>query len=457
MHRLIIYFGLIFFSHFAFSALTFIDSSLEQNTSNYTLNGTTLVIYGGTAGGDTGGDCPSTSGTCNSCIDGGRGDCNFKRISPGQVLNLQFTSSENISGQGFIKNADGVVASVTTTIFSAGSTVTINSVTWGDLCSKIISGNSNTDCSGSGTGTFSIGIQSSVDTNTTDQVDFTVHIVPAATASAGCSPNDLGLAQFTAFPGDEKVYFPQSTNPGVTEPLEFCSTGPTTTGQAYDALVAFYSEESLADVDVESESVEINLTGTFGSTDDSTLQVDEAFIDGLTNEKPYFTRLAIQDLAGNIFSLLPSEENPSNCISNISKDSATDDIFNCPYSTLPLAVAGLLEDDVNCFIATATYGSSMDKKVKDFRKFRSEVLLKSEWGTWLVRKYYKWGSYLSVYIAHSPTLKLISRTLLYPVWLFTIISLKFGFLFSFFAFSLVFFSLIFGLFYFTNKQRRISA
>jgi hypothetical protein len=68
--------------------------------------------------------------------------------------------------------------------------------------------------------------------------------------------------------------------------------------------------------------------------------------------------------------------------------------------------------DFRCFIATAAYGSPTHARLKYFRKFRDEALLRIPGGRKLVNLYYKYSPPLAEYIAARPALRSAVRTLL---------------------------------------------
>jgi len=69
----------------------------------------------------------------------------------------------------------------------------------------------------------------------------------------------------------------------------------------------------------------------------------------------------------------------------------------------------------NCFIATAVYGSPMAEEVMIFRRFRDEILLKSQLGSLAVKTYYMISPRLAASISKSHVLKTITRRLLQPI------------------------------------------
>lgn len=66
----------------------------------------------------------------------------------------------------------------------------------------------------------------------------------------------------------------------------------------------------------------------------------------------------------------------------------------------------------NCFVATAAYGSYLEKDVVFLRHFRDKVLLKTQWGSDFVTWYYKNSPHYANIIANNPTLKSIVRAIL---------------------------------------------
>jgi hypothetical protein len=73
---------------------------------------------------------------------------------------------------------------------------------------------------------------------------------------------------------------------------------------------------------------------------------------------------------------------------------------------------GTTKKDGGCFIATATYGSSLVPEVMIFRRFRDEVLLSSIVGKFFVGIYYRLSPVLASIISKSPFLRRATKAML---------------------------------------------
>jgi hypothetical protein len=69
--------------------------------------------------------------------------------------------------------------------------------------------------------------------------------------------------------------------------------------------------------------------------------------------------------------------------------------------------------DPKCFIATAAYGSPLDRHLKPLRWFRDRVLLKSKPGQAFVEWYYEHGPQAASVVAAHPVLKVLVRSILW--------------------------------------------
>lgn len=79
------------------------------------------------------------------------------------------------------------------------------------------------------------------------------------------------------------------------------------------------------------------------------------------------------------------------------------------------SVTTLAEDDSNCFIATAAFGSPMAKQVNILRQFRDRYLLTNAFGRRFVSWYYRNGPVAANFIKDKPLAKAAVRIALYPL------------------------------------------
>lgn len=79
--------------------------------------------------------------------------------------------------------------------------------------------------------------------------------------------------------------------------------------------------------------------------------------------------------------------------------------WKCPRCTTVLHRSG-------CFVATVTYGDEDFVEVQFLRSFRDEVLSRSLLGRFFIRVYYQVGPYVARVVELSPTLRVLSRSVL---------------------------------------------
>jgi hypothetical protein len=84
--------------------------------------------------------------------------------------------------------------------------------------------------------------------------------------------------------------------------------------------------------------------------------------------------------------------------------------FTCQATTASTTSSG-----GGCFIATAAFGSDLEKEVVTLRNFRDKELLTTKLGTKFVQTYYKVSPPIATYIAEHDTLRAMTRIALYPV------------------------------------------
>ena len=167
-------------------------------------------------------------------------------------------------------------------------------------------------------------------------------------------------------------------------------------------------------------------------------------INGLTNgEVLYITvsayaqktlYLATSAVAGNNESILSAEVSEV-LASSVVTGPASNEISEYPEETVFFPD---LEDEHNCFIATAAYGSSLEPQVKLLRKFRNHFLLTNSPGRYLISLYYKLSPPAAAFISRHEWLKSSVRAGLYPVIGLARLCLTINPLLVMFACSLIF-------------------
>jgi hypothetical protein len=262
-------------------------------------------------------------------------------------------------------------------------------------------------------------------------------------ASAIYSATDatpVGVGSFIPYPGDEKV---------TLEYLHGSSLFPTLShGIKSNRLKVYFSTNSLA------EATYAQATGTAILNFDADGALDDGEISGLENGTLYVFRVAPMDLAGNIVANYPSAEGGASTVDTSCYTFSAATPSDCIVAATPDQVLGLLSKDVNCFVATAAYGSSLEPKLKVFREFRHKILLRSEWGRKFVSSYYHYGPIAARFISDKPALRFLTRGVLWPAYGMTWITLNWG---AGFALSIGIFAALLtvaGIFFFSRRVFR---
>lgn len=81
----------------------------------------------------------------------------------------------------------------------------------------------------------------------------------------------------------------------------------------------------------------------------------------------------------------------------------------CPYC------AAMVKSFSNCFIATAVYGDPSCHQVRELRKYRDDILLKSTAGTLFVKTYYKTSPSVAKWLMTKPAISKKIRAMLNAV------------------------------------------
>lgn len=412
--------GFIFIILFSASTYVWADAPVItaiSGASNSDLTGTPTA-YGGTAG-----TCVGTDNVtpCNSCT--GLASCNLARIY--DTLRLTVTATHTDAGNLIaIETEDNTMLSTT-----PHNSTTVQ-IPWGTICTTALGFTGG--CDGATTDNKQGNIRICLDKNSSNTFDSgeectDLRIEVAQVPNDGTwdfygAPNTEGISDFVPYPGDEKVYIE-----GPAEgPIETTAGFPAVSyGSTIVAVRVFIGENNMTEATPNSGLQPAELPVV---EDGNTL--DNNIVDNLENNKTYWFRIGLVDKANNMVQMFPPAGTES-----------CDTGLPCSYAATPDQVLGLLTDDINCFIATAAYGTSYVDKLNTFREFRFKRLLPTKWGRKFVESYYRYGPYAARYIHDKPLLRAATRGLLWPVYGFSLLSLKYGlwpaFFLSLFALTLI--------------------
>ena len=399
------------------------------------------TIYGGVAGTCT---PPAGGGMCDTCNATGTGDgallaCNETAIYPGLQLIITFSSDTADGIPELLPTTTGGTATPTPITpvgaqqYVTKGTLATLTVNWSDICTNVtdIGGTAPANCAATGDASaqFQIGIASTaVTTGTptttpgtlTDSLQIAIHVVGSSGVMNGAtslsSSSGVGVSHFAVQPGDGEAEivnlqapqgFNQQSIPFRQIKVLYAS------GQDFTAITNGTPKPGTY--------LTINQDTSTTSTDTS-FHVDPARVTGLTNDTIYAFKLAVVDFAGNVGLYTPSSEDQS-CEAG---DPATPLQANTCHLAQPGAVVGLLSKPINCFIATAAYGSPLAPQVEVFRRFRNLVLMKTVWGQRFIDFYYEHSPKYAKIIAGHPALRAVSRAALWPLLGYAKLALTIG-------------------------------
>lgn len=369
--------------------------------SNYTATGTP-IFYGGFVG-----TPPTGNGTdpFDTCLANGQSITACNKASIYGTLPLRVTATHADAGNLLISKSTDRVALTA----AAAPNSDYASVTWDTLCNAFPSNAANCSAlpSNGGTGQFKIWIDKNRNgtiENDEEGADFQVKVLVVPAGMDKATDVAQGITDFTPYPGDEKVY--------IEDPLVATGTLSTSWGSTATRVRVFSSINNMTEATPGSGLDFQDLTVVANS-----LTLDNSVVDGLNNGQRTWFRIGIVDEAGNVALLFPSD-NVESC--DVGGDAA------CKYAATPDEVLGMLTNDMNCFVATAAYGSSLEPKLNTFREFRYKRLLPYSWGRKFVKWYYHYGPYLARYIHDKPVMRAGARVLLWPAYGFTRVALSFG-------------------------------
>jgi hypothetical protein len=445
-----------------------------QTTGSTTAGSSGYTIYGGNAGMVIGGNIVASSNNTglpfNTCKNAGVNSiaqliaCNANAIDGQVVLNISYHSDKG----GFPILIDSTSSTVLTPVSlpPSGTSGTV-SFLWSQICSKMAtSGSSSVDgntCWVTGTGsvshTFSLGINLTTPTPSSTNSDDTaasVNIVVSSYVGQDSSASgdgtsyadpcttlgNSGVCGFNISNGDSKVQvdtlqpggnFPMGTALPFTyiRALWTSATGPSDT-TSFANITANSSSQDLR----------LNTTTTSGTTSTSSTSsgsLSDGRVQGLQNDLFYAFKIALVDEAGNVGYYTSVNNSADTYCTNSPNPSS----LGCHIGH-PGEVVGVLSQNMQCFIATAAYGSQMAPQVDVFRQFRNEFLLSAKWGVEFVKFYYRHSPKYARIIAENEFLRATARVSLWPLLAFAWLSLHLGFawasLISFIAITLLIWS-----------------
>lgn len=418
-----------------------IDEIDPSTVSGVVGSGTATTIYAGVSGSQTLGTCGtfSTSGvlsTCDNCVAGAAGDagllpCNKRRIHPNTVLHITF-HSDTTDGYPIITVAStsGTQVEVTSFITKASiaaKTVGQIQVLWSELCSKISGGNATCDpATDLFTGTIKVGIDKdnngSLD-STDDSTTLTVNVLDStgdgtttSLAKACTDTSAIGICYFEVRSGDRKLSL---------QNLNAINNFPVTTNTSFKYVRVLFEQRAdptaLSDFSIihpGSDYADLEIGGSTGS-----LTLTPARVVGLENDQVYDVKVAVVDVAGNTGYYTPAALDLA--CTNASSTNAGTGEAEC-HVARPSEVVGILSEPVNCFVATAAYGSPLEKEVSTFRAFRDRFLVPSALGKKFIRAYYYYGPKLAEFVSKSEMRRSVARAALSVPLLFSKFALREG-------------------------------
>ena len=393
----------------AIAAITLNTNVSGASNYDFTVNNSTSaeelapIIYGGLAGGDCSG--ADNTVTCNSCtaITSASGDmsCNENRIHDNLRLTIYFTSNSTTGyPAASVDDADKTSISIdnSSSLTQAGTQAFIT-ITWSSLC-KALTGDICSNFSGVIYQNINLGISTTNDLTIDSGDDFVKIKIVIANPTFGnisdCDTNNAsGVCSLIVFPGDEKVYI---------EALEYAGSFPNIDSSVgifkyRQARIMYSTDASTALPSNDYQDL------TITNIDSETPDVSPDLVDGLNNGQTYHFRFGSIDDAGNL-----------------------SNVWSSTTTAQPSKTAGLLAEDINCFIATAAFGSTLDSRLNSLRQFRSQYLLNSEVGRKFVKFYYNYSPALAEKIYHSKALKLAAQAFIWPAVLWVEAGLEYGFL-----------------------------
>lgn len=263
-------------------------------------------------------------------------------------------------------------------------------------------------------------------------------IVDINGASVGTGQPDTNVANydylcdFAISPGDRKLRLEGRHR--VVNSLRFIDGNSSSAGIniPVKSVQFFTSNDSFADAMPgrgATQRIDFRIPGDLTSLEESIVETQNT-----QNGAAVFVRAASVDILGNVTHLtgdtIISARTECNAFGGAGANTGSADPNDltaldafyvgpdsCPYATVPGAVYGILDGDVNCFIATALRGTASDYQVMALRQFRNQFLNTNWVGKKFINIYYTHGPQMAAWIQDNPKLKPFMQVLLWPVYL----------------------------------------
>jgi len=194
----------------------------------------------------------------------------------------------------------------------------------------------------------------------------------------------------------------------------------------------YYGSSDSEEFEVQKEDTEVDYTGPLSGTEDSTITF-KAQLSEKDSQVGNLSGKSIRFKLGSILKTATTNNDGKASVSvtlSLSPGTYTlkteflgDGYYLSSYTTDSFKIEPKHTGGGNggggggghCFIATAAYGSPLDKDVAALREFRDKYLLNNPLGKEFVEMYYKYSPPIAELISRSRPLKEITRAALFPI------------------------------------------